>query len=120
MQKYIVAITLFAITSIADAGHTYKESVYRDFWCRGRQEVTLPNRTRVDCLTSHYAVEVEFAPKWQEAIGQALNYASQSGKKPAILMIVEKQNDWRYYRKCRRVAQENGIRLWYITPEDLP
>jgi len=120
MQKHIIIfLTIILHAAAASAGHIYKESAYRDAWCRGKTEVVLPDGTRADCLTSNYAVEVEFAPKWQQAIGQSLNYADQTGKRPAILMIIERDKDWRYFRKCRRTAAKNGISLWYITPADL-
>ncbi|WP_171018846.1 hypothetical protein ACONUD_00725 [Microbulbifer harenosus] len=48
-------------------------------WCEtagGVAEYVLPDRTRVDCLTETHAMEFDFAPKWAEAIGQALYYAS--------------------------------------------
>lgn len=112
-------MALLVITSEGEAGHRIKESAYRDAWCRGEKEVILPNGTRADCVTTRHAIEVEFAPKWQQAIGQALNYADQTGKQPAILMIIEREKDWRYFQKCRRVARKNGIRLWYITPSDI-
>lgn len=35
-------------------------------------EYVLPDRTRVDCLTDEYAIEIEFAENWAESIGQAM------------------------------------------------
>lgn len=120
MQKYIVFIATILITiSVSEAGQARRESTYRDAWCRGETEVLLPNGTRADCVTTRHAIEVEFAHKWQQAIGQSLNFADQTGKQPAILLIIERDKDWRYYRKCRRLANKNGIRLWYITPAAL-
>lgn len=120
MQKHILILLITIFYAVdASAGHKHKEAEYRDAWCRGVTEVVLPNGTRADCVTSNYIVEVEFAAKWQQAIGQALNFAEQTGKRPAILMIIDRDKDWRYFRKCRRTATKNGIRLWYITPADL-
>lgn len=45
-------------------------------------EVVAPDGTRCDILTDEYAIEVDFANKWAEAIGQALNYAIQFNKMP--------------------------------------
>ena len=102
---YLVFIAL-AILSIAippaSAGRLHKERVYQEKWCGqagGTQEVTLkadqiekskwvtglddtPSQNRfrysgrVDCLTAHYAIEFDFADKWAEAIGQALDRKS--------------------------------------------
>lgn len=38
----------------------------------GKMEVVLKDKTRIDCLTAEYAIEVDFAKKGAEGIGQAL------------------------------------------------
>jgi len=66
---------------------------YQEKWCTehgGQVEVVLPDRTRCDCLTETHAIEFDFGKKWAEAIGQALYYAIQTGKKPGIVLILEK------------------------------
>ncbi|MFH1027609.1 MAG: hypothetical protein V1791_06370 [Pseudomonadota bacterium] len=35
-----------------------------------------------------YAVEVEYAHKWAEAIGQSLYYSRMTGKKPGVVLIM--------------------------------
>ncbi|MDH3661045.1 MAG: hypothetical protein OEU92_13645 [Alphaproteobacteria bacterium] len=52
-----------------------------------RQEVTLANGGRADCLSDTHAIEVEFSEKWAEGLGQALSYASSTGLKPGIFLI---------------------------------
>lgn len=103
----------------AIAKHLHKESAYRDAWCKGRTEVTLHDGSRVDCLLDNYAVEVEFAGKSFEALGQAMHYARVSGTKPAILLIIETPQDWHHYNRIKRTAKSRHVRLWYITPEKL-
>lgn len=112
-------MTSILLISLILAGHLYPESAYRDAWCMGETEVTLPNGNRADCITTNYAVEVELAKKYHEGVGQALDYAQQTGKAPAILLIVEEEKDWRYYNKLKPLAEEHSIRLWYITPQRL-
>ena len=75
------------------AKHLHHERYYQTILCDalgGEMEVVLSDRTRVDCLTEEYAIEVDFAKKWAESVGQALYYAKITGKKPAIGLIVEK------------------------------
>ena len=43
-------------------------------------EVVMKDCTRCDILTATHAIEVDFARKWAEAIGQSLNYAMHTGK----------------------------------------
>lgn len=53
----------------------------------------MPDGTRCDIVTDTHAIEVDFADKWGEAIGQSLNYAFQSNKRAGILLILEKESD---------------------------
>lgn len=98
------------------------ESAYRDAWCKEAKGVTefrLRDNTRVDCLTKNYAVEIEFARKWSQSVGQALHYARLSGEKPAVVLIIEDEGDWDYYWKLIKIAKNKGIEIWYITPNSL-
>lgn len=48
------------------------EKYYQTEMCQelgGEMEYLLFDKTRVDCLTDEYAIEVDFAKKWAEAIG---------------------------------------------------
>ncbi|MFB9951006.1 hypothetical protein ACFFP0_19330 [Rhizobium puerariae] len=64
------------------------ESDYRDRFCAGMEtEIVLPNGTRVDCMNSEIAVEVDFSSKWGEGIGQALSYAATTGRRPGVILI---------------------------------
>ena len=50
-------------------------------------EYRLSNGARVDCLSPDYAIEVDWTEKWAEAIGQALYYAAETDRKPAVILI---------------------------------
>lgn len=98
------------------------ERDYQRFWCEkhdGVVEYVLPDRTRVDCLTREYAVEVEYAHKWAESIGQSLFYARMTGKRPGIVLIMREKGDERYLKRLRKVAGDDGIKVWTIKPHDL-
>lgn len=83
-------------------------------------EYKLKDRTRVDCLTEQYAVEVDFAKKWAECIGQALYYGERTKKYPACVLIMENgEKDIKYLRRLRYVAYKKGIRTFTITPDKL-
>ncbi|MBI5641975.1 MAG: hypothetical protein HY954_00715 [Deltaproteobacteria bacterium] len=82
-------------------------------------EFTLPDKSRVDCLTEEYAVEVDFASKWAEALGQALYYSIQTGKRPGILLILEDDKDKRFLERANSVAQRLGIRMWTASKAEL-
>ena len=119
----VVVFTLFfAFSAACPAAARMKESVYQVAWCAshgGLTEVVLEDRTRVDCVTSVHAVEVDFAPKWAEAIGQALYYAMRTGRTPGILLIMESERDARFLERLMAVTGSLGIEVWTITPEDV-
>lgn len=98
------------------------EKVYQQAWCGrqgGQTEHVLSDRTRVDCLTGEYAVEVDFAEKWAEAAGQALHYSVMTGKKAGVVLIVESPGELRFLDRLFGVALRAGIRVWVMTPEGL-
>ena len=110
--------------SSAWAGRLHSENDYQKIWCaaqRGEVEVVLPDRTRADCLTKRYAVEVEFANKWYQAIGQALFYSMQTGKKAGILLIIEGKAKNKYWIRLNTTIDhfQLPIETWLIKPEDL-
>lgn len=84
----------------ANAAHLHPEKYYQDKWCvehNGQSEVVLPDKTRADCITSTNVIEFDFAPKFYEAIGQALYYSLQTGKKAGIVLILERPADRKYW-----------------------
>lgn len=119
----ILLVVLFLLTILSGCSNRpLHEKDYQNWWCEkhhGTQEYRLQDGTRVDCLTKDYAVEVEYAPKWAESIGQALYYAQSTGRKPGVVMIIRNHNDERFLKRLRSVAKEQGIKVWTIRPKDL-
>ena len=66
--------------------------------------------TRCDILTATHAIEVDFAKKWAEAIGQSLNYAMHTGKRPGVALIVLSPSDNKYVERVRKISA--GIFAW--------
>lgn len=123
--KICLALSLaLALTpaGAAWAGHRLPERVYQVDWCqqeRGRLEVVMPDGTRCDCLTRTHAVEVDFGRKWAEALGQSLNYAMQTGKKPGILLVIERAKDFEAVDRLQRIAERWGLPLTIWTIVDM-
>lgn len=102
MQKVSLLVLIWC--SALYAKHFHHERYYQTMLCDklgGEMEVVLADRTRVDCLTDEYAIEVDFAKKWAESVGQALYYAKMTGKKPAIALIVENQKEKRFINRVK-------------------
>lgn len=79
----------------------------------GVMEYRLIDGSRVDCLTDKYAIEVEFSKKWKEAVGQALYYGIETGKQPAIAVIVNGRDD-NYLKRLEAVTSKYDIKVFYI------
>ncbi len=114
-------VVILAASSPAHARHQHPERWYQERWCRaqqGRAEVRLVDRTRVDCLTATHAVEVDFARKLYEAIGQSLHYSMLTGKRAGILLILERPGDEKYWRRLRGIIRHHDLEIdvWRIAP----
>lgn len=84
----------------------------------GVLEYKLNDGSRIDCLTKTYAIEVDFASKWAESIGQSLYYSLMSDKKAAVLLIMErKYKDVSKLQKLKKVAKKHGITVFTIDSE---
>ena len=100
------------------------EKWYQERWCAkegGEAEVRLEDKTRCDCLTGDYAIEVDFARKWAEAIGQSLHYAKMTGEQAGILLIVEGTKDEKYLARLQNVIKYHNlpIKVWTTQQSEL-
>ncbi|MBD5389381.1 hypothetical protein HDR63_03960 [bacterium] len=110
-----VFIFLFIlVTTAAYPKHKLLERDYVAQYCTGGTEFTLPDRTRVDCLTDEYAIEFDFAPKWAEALGQSLHYARMTGREPGIYLILESGKDMRFVDILSPLCDLYGVKLELI------
>ena len=65
----------FLTTLFCHGAEKKNEAHYQKAWAAkhgGKVEVRMPDDTRCDVVTKTHAVEVDWAYKWQEAIGQSL------------------------------------------------
>lgn len=125
MKKILLLILCLNILQPVYAKHLHTEREYQELWCakhKGVTEYRLSDKTRVDCLTDSLAVEVDFAPKWHECIGQALYYGRMTKRQPACVLIMENpEKDLKHLRRLRYAAYKKGvnIRTFTITPLQL-
>lgn len=123
MRKIFIAMCIIC-TMPVQAKHLYLEKDYQCHWCNakgGQLEYVLPDKARVDCLLPDTAVEVDFASKWAECIGQVLYYGNMTDKTPACLLIMENgAKDNKYlYRLINATKDIKDFRIFTITPDDL-
>ena len=121
-MKYCILFLILFLALPISAKHLHLEKEYQKFWCNqqgGITEYKLKDNTRVDCLLSDYAVEVDFAQKVYESIGQALYYGLMTYRQPAVLIIIEDDNCQKYVNRLKIVADKYNIKVWTITPSDI-
>lgn len=96
--------------------YSIPESYYAELFCVGEggdEEVVLSDRTRVDCVTDEYVIEVDFARKWYEGVGQSLHYATVTGKKPGVALIMD-DSEQRFMDRAKRLKVCPQIQFYRI------
>lgn len=95
------------------------ERHYQDIFAAqvsGRTEVAAGDGTRCDILTDSYAIELDFARKWGEAIGQSLNYGFQFNRQAGILLILENPSNRKHLIRVNSSIQHYAlpIKVWKV------
>ena len=115
-MKKILLLIILVLFSISTFSQTkQRESYYQKEFAKvmdGVTEVVLEDRTRVDIVTQTHAIEVDFAPKWAENIGQALHYELMTGKKAGVLLVMRGDEEVRFLEILMGVAVPHGIDVW--------
>jgi len=123
---FVTCIMLALFTYSAKAARLEHEATYQQRYCAAQNGATEHRIVtahdgligRVDCLTEFYAIEMDFADKWAEAIGQSLFYAHYMQRQAGIVLILEAADDCRHVRKLRQTiaAHRLWIAHWTIGP----
>lgn len=119
---YLILTVLFLVS--CSSSEKINETWYQERWCNehdGESEVRLKDQTRCDCLTDDYAIEVDFAHKWAEAVGQSLHYARMTGEQAGILLIVEERKDKKHLARLNKLIEHHDlpIKVWTTKQSDL-
>lgn len=125
--KLIFYVLLLKVLLVAQLLYAAKnplkpnEHWYQEVWCQGRGgrvEHILDDGRRVDCLTDEFAIEVEFAHKWSEAIGQSLDYSMLTNKKAGIVLVLRKKSDNTYWKRLHKLIThyQLPITTWKLGP----
>ncbi len=126
LNKYIIWIVLI-ITFFPSDGYgqsdKWLEKDYANYiqhLIGGQREYSVESG-RVDLLTDEFAYEIEWANKWKESIGQSIWYALQTNKKPAIILLIRSESDYKYFIQLNSALEyanlKNQITV-YLFPND--
>lgn len=92
MQGVVIALSIPA--SLASGDETWGEADFRDALCVGmRTEVRLADYGRADCISRTHAIEVEWADKFKEGVGQSLTYSTTTALVPGLILICRRLED---------------------------
>jgi hypothetical protein len=104
---FLVFSLAFSPTLEAQSEADYSDQI-NQYYFQGQREVTVYGG-RIDILTEKYAIEVERASKWKNAIGQALWYGQQTNKKPGIVLLVLSKAEYKYFQMLNSTLNYAGI-----------
>ena len=124
MKNCLIFLFMLIFITPVQGAHLYSKSSYQNAYCsqipNAQMEYVTNNNARVDCLTDIYAIEFDFASKYDEGLGQALVYSYFTGKKPKIVLIVEKpKKELKYLEKVKDTALLHGVEIEIVTPKIL-
>lgn len=116
MKSGILFISSFLIIPLIIYAHGidhHSEKYYQELIQQkigGKLESVLDDGTRIDIETEKEVIEVEFAHKWYESIGQSAHYAFKTKKEPVIWLIKENDEDEKYIGRCKTLC-DKGIEV---------
>lgn len=121
-MKLFLTVFLFLATSVCFAlPEKHYQTEFAKQFANAKLEIVAPDGTRCDILTDEYAIEVDFAKKWAEAVGQSLNYAFYFNKKAGIALIVDEKT-YKYYIRLNLIIERYKlpITVWKIQEIKIP
>ena len=76
---------------------------------------------RCDLLYGGCAIEVDWAEKWPEAIGQSLYYSCCLGIPPGIVLLLKSEKDNIYLHRLQQVNNQKdlGLSIWKLDTWEL-
>ena len=99
----IIAALAYSLDKTDKTESYYQEKIAKKV--NGEREIIFSDKTRADIYTEDEVIEVEFAHKWYEAIGQSAHYSVMSGKKPVIWLIMTSVSDQKYVDRCKKFVR---------------
>jgi len=124
---FLLAVAVACLISACAGPRQYALYNERDFqeafnkiYFKGKAQMEVTVKYgRVDLLSDDYAIEVDRLEKFHEAIGQALHYAKETGKKPAVAIFIldHEPGEREKLKYVRLLCDYYQIKFWYINEE---
>jgi hypothetical protein len=116
MKKLSIILIIVILSGLLFAGKRTEKDYQKEFakQVKGKMEVKTSDNTRCDVVTDTHAIEMDWADKWYQGVGQSLYYALMLKKKPGVVLIVKTESDKKYLHRLKMVADKYNIRTWII------
>jgi hypothetical protein len=117
-MKFLLSLLLAFPLFGKQSERYYQEKFAREIG--GQVEVVMKDGTRCDILTATHAIEVDFARKWAEAIGQSLNYSMLTDRKAGVVLILENESDEKHLKRLETIiaSKELDIEVFVMLADD--
>jgi hypothetical protein len=116
MRSWLVTLPFLVVWLLPTTSGAVDESTWQRRYCEGMElEKHLPSGGYVDCLSPEYAIEVDWAQHWAEAVGQSLYYASATGRKPGIILLC-RESEGPVEGLCRSYVYRLELALKFVKP----
>jgi len=105
-----------AVKPDLDAGEVkWAKHIARKLDTIKKPDYTLFDKSRVDLLTTKEAIEVDWAHKWTEAIGQSKHYSVHTDdRQPVVLLLIPDSSDVRKGRRAYTKADRDKEIGYYL------
>ena len=116
LLKNLVILVFISLLIISCSSTKKNEKYYQTIFCNdldGVMEYSLKDKTRVDCLTNNYAIEVDWGKKWAQAVGQSLYYSEMTNRKAGIALIISSKEK-RFIKRVNKLANKFDIEIFII------
>lgn len=119
-KNILILFLMIFGTALQAQNEAYYIELLNNAVFKGQTEVKVYGG-RADIVNEEFAIEVEWADHWKNAIGQSLWYALQTNKKPGIVVLMKSMSDRKYGIMLQSAIDYAGlsdkITVWFY-PED--
>lgn len=118
-SSVVSIIVSLAMISLAQADEFQHEAFYSKKYCAEEfhgQPAKLPSGLKPDCVTQFAVIEFDWAksPKHYQCIGQALVYASETGKLPVCVLLARDRQELTFAYAQLKAMHHAGVALRVI------
>lgn len=79
----------------------------------GQVEFRTYDGARIDILTPAYAIEVDWAKKWAEGVGQAAYYGCAVSRKPVLILLIKNRKaEIQYISRAMVAGAYANVDIW--------